>query len=394
MRPTTGDQAEIEHRVLTTPEGQALLREVGEVRTPTPRDLERWRKTAPAAMVHAAIALADTRRRGLAKFSRADLMWFDKLGLEQSTAEAVARHKARRFAGANAVDLCCGIGGDASAIAEVARAVIAVDRDPGMLRRARWNAEVHGVLPRLLAVQSRAEGFPIPTGALVHVDPDRRARSASRSLSVSTYVPGLDVLRSLPGLCRGGALKLSPASNFDEVLPQGSYEAELISLGGECKEATLWFGDLVTCERRATTLPSGETWTGRPGEGACAMDALSRWIYDPDPSLTRAALLDGFAANWGLARFEPGIDLLTSSERVETPWLAAFEVLEVLPLDLKALKKAVARHDFGVIEIKPRGVDVQPETLRKQLNPRGTRPGTIFPIRARDHRQAILARRV
>ena len=57
-------------------------------------------------------------------------MWFERTGLEQATAEPVARHKARRFAGrtATVIDLCCGIGGDTLALADWAE-VVAVDLD-------------------------------------------------------------------------------------------------------------------------------------------------------------------------------------------------------------------------------------------------------------------------
>ncbi|OLT16508.1 hypothetical protein BJF78_13855 [Pseudonocardia sp. CNS-139] len=57
-------------------------------------------------------------------------MFFTRDGLEQSSAEVVARHTARRYAGAATVaDLCCGIGGDLLALA-AGSAVVAVDRDP------------------------------------------------------------------------------------------------------------------------------------------------------------------------------------------------------------------------------------------------------------------------
>ena len=69
-------------------------------------------------------------------------MFFTRSGLEQSSAEIVARHRARRYAGASQVaDLCCGIGGDLIALAERHR-VLAVDRDALRLRIARVNSEV------------------------------------------------------------------------------------------------------------------------------------------------------------------------------------------------------------------------------------------------------------
>ena len=76
----------------------------------------RLRCEFPDDMVRAALTLSELRRKAAKKVSRADSMWFDRRGLEQSTSEAVARHKARRFSG-RVYDFCTGIGSDAIALA-------------------------------------------------------------------------------------------------------------------------------------------------------------------------------------------------------------------------------------------------------------------------------------
>jgi len=79
-------------------------------------------------------------------------MWLTRDGLEQASAEPIARHRATRYAGtARVADLCCGIGGDLIALAGGRNggaspdSVLAVDRDPLHLRMAARNAEVYGV---------------------------------------------------------------------------------------------------------------------------------------------------------------------------------------------------------------------------------------------------------
>ncbi|MCA1686790.1 MAG: class I SAM-dependent methyltransferase, partial [Planctomycetia bacterium] len=290
--PTLSD-ADAEAWVLTADEGHALLAAVSSVTAPGPAELTRWRKLAPADRTAAALRIAEGRRRGAAKFSRADRMWFERTGLEQSTAEAVAAHKAVRFAdrARTVVDLCAGIGGDTLALAAGAD-LLAVDTDHGMARRALWNARVYGVESRVAAVRARAESFGIPRGAWVHIDPDRRARGR-RARDLGGYQPGLDFLRSLTRTIPGGAIKLGPASDFADHFGENLFEVELVSLGGECKEATVWFGEPVTCRRRATRLPEGATWTDRDGprDGYAAFGPVLGWVFDPDPSIARAGLL-------------------------------------------------------------------------------------------------------
>ena len=111
--PSSGIDAEA--WVLTTEPGQKLLAEVSRVPLPGPADIARWRKQASASAVAAALRLVACRARAKAKFSRADRMWLDPVGLQQATSEAVARHKATRFGGQVVADLCAGIGGDALA---------------------------------------------------------------------------------------------------------------------------------------------------------------------------------------------------------------------------------------------------------------------------------------
>lgn len=395
MRPTTERHAELEYELLTSEAGRSLLREVASVTAAGPSDLQRWRRAASVESVSAAIRLVDGRRRGAAKFSRADRMWFSPTALEQSTSERVARHKAIRFAGADVVDLCCGLGGDAIALASVARRVVAVDRDHGMLRRALWNARAYDVAERLLATCARAETFPIRDGMLVHVDPDRRSGGRSRARVVADYVPGIDVLRTIAARSRGGAIKLGPASDFLHHFGGAGFEAEVVSLDGECKEATIWFGDLAGCRRRATSLPSGLTWTDREGAaGSTALGDLGAWVHEPDPALARSGLLDGFALAQGRNRFLANVDLLTGADRLNSEWVVNFAVERVLPLDMKLIRREMRRACLDVREIKTRGLDrPTPEEARRVLRSEAGDPVTVFLLNGRDGSRAILARR-
>lgn len=390
---------EAEAWVLATEAGARLLAEVATTPAPRPADVDQWRKHAPASAVAAAIRLAACRIRARAKFTRADHMWLAPVALEQSTAELVARHKARRFeAGSLVVDLCAGIGGDAIALAERSN-VLAVDADPGMCRRLAWNTAVYDVAQRVLPIQARAERFSIPRGAWVHVDPDRRAAGRSRARAIAEYAPGLDFLRDVGRRCPAGAIKLSPASDFAAAFGDPEFEVELVSLNGECKEATVWFGAAATCRRRATRLPENVTWTNQDGGWeSMPMDEIkiapvSSYLYDPDPALLRSGLLDAFARTHRLNRIAAGVDYLTGDSLIDSPFLAAFEVGSVHRLDLKQLRRLVVDQDIGPLEIKVRGLRLTPETLRGRLRARGTQPATLILTGGSGPARAILARR-
>src|SRR5579863_3990753 len=162
-------------------------------------------------LVRGAFTLCELRRRGMAKFTRAAEMWFDRQGLEQATSEPVARHKAARFSG-DVLDLCGGIGGDCLALAQSC-SVTAVDLNPVAGLRTQWNAEVYGVASKVTSQCADVTAIDHKT-TLVHIDPDRRIQAGGRAVRVEDYVPGLDFLQALAREGRGGAIKLGPSSNF------------------------------------------------------------------------------------------------------------------------------------------------------------------------------------
>ena len=349
----------------------------------------RLRRQFSDDLVRAALSLHELRRKGQAKFSRAASMWFDRRGLEQSTSELVARHKAARFDDA-VWDLCSGIGGDAIALAERCK-VTAVDLSPAACLRTQWNAEAYDVAAR---IETRCEDVLKlgNLGGLVHIDPDRRAGSEGKASRIEDYVPSPAELLDMMSRCRGGAIKVGPATNFGGKFPDT--EIELISLSGECKEATVWFGELAgTQPFRATALPSGETIAGHPLDAVASIVPLGRYVYDPDPAVVRAGLIDVVAQRLGLSRLDGAEEYLTAVNLVRSAFVHPFEVLAELPNNENDLRTWLRTSDFGQIEIKCRHIPVQAETLRRRLPLPGNQPGVVIIARIDGKSRTICARR-
>jgi hypothetical protein len=348
------------------------------------------RRDYPDRLVRGAFALCEFRRKAAGKFSRAAAMWFDRQGLEQATSEPVARHKAKRFSGA-VFDLCCGVGGDSLALADSCT-VTAVDINPINCLRTEWNAEVYGVSPRMtLACQdaSRVD----PGDALVHIDPDRRAQATSRAVRIEDYLPGLDALQHVARTYRGGAIKLSPATNFGGKF--SDVEIELVSLSGECKEATIWFGELRGDQSwRATVLPSGESLAGEPLEEAADIHPPLGYVYDPDPAVVRAGLVDAAAVRLGLHRLDAAEEYLTGSELVSSAFVTAFELLAELPNNVPEIRAWFRPGGFGQVEIKCRHIPIDATSIRRRLPLEGDQPAVLIFARVGGKSRALVCRRV
>lgn len=347
------------------------------------------RRQFPDELVRAALLIHDLRKKAATKFRHADRMWFDRQGLEQSTNELISQYKAKRFQGA-VWDLCCGVGGDAIALAGHCD-VTAVDLNPAACLRASWNAEVYGVDQRLKTVCADVLEFS-ETSGLVHIDPDRRPGSSGRVSRIEDYVPGLDYLQRMISRMEGGAIKIGPASNFGGKFPDA--EIELISLNGECKEATVWFGSLAGPELfRATVLPSGESLAGHPMQAAAPIMPLGAYLYDPDPAVVRAGLVDLLAERLGLARLDAAEEYLTSDQLVLSPFVQPFEVLCNLPNNERELKAWLRQADIGNLEIKCRHIPIQADSLRRKLRPSGTASGVAIFARLEGKARIVGARR-
>ncbi len=352
---------------------------------------KRLREEFPADIVRAAITQSELRLKAVARFSRADRMWFSTKGLEQATSEAVAVHKATRFSG-RVHDFCCGIGADSIALGMQGCEVSSIDLSPLCCRMTEWNAAAYDVADRVESVCRDIAEVTARSG-LLHIDPDRRPGADGRRMRrIEDCEPGLPVLLDLIGEFPGGAIKLSPASNFGGKF--SGCEIELVSLDGECREATVWFGDLAgDAPFRATVLPSGETLAAEPLSAWTNVGEIGSWIYDPDPAVVRAGLVDVLAERLGLRRLDDSEEYLTGDVLVDSPFVRPFQVLDNLPNNDRDVRRAFGRHDFGQAEIKCRHVPIQAEVVRRKLPMKGQGVGTLIYTRQAGRTKVVVCRR-
>ena len=73
--------------------------------------------------------------------------------------------------------------------------------------------------------------------------------------------------------------------------------------------------------------------------------------------------------------------------------LSRFEVIEVMPYRAADLKRWLAERGIGRIEVKKRGVDLEPEQVRREIAGHGDEAATILLARIGGRVTAIVARR-
>lgn len=334
-------------------------------------DVASARRIAGEAHAAAVIETVVLRRKAVSKLDNAASWLFTGDAMQQASASAVARHRAGRFTGRDVHDVTCSIGADLVEIARVAARTIGSDLDEVRLAMARHNSAEAGVSPTLL----RADALrPTSRADVIVADPARRDSSGRRSWRPADFLPPLDqLIDAYPG--RDLAVKCAPGLDRDEV--PWADEIELVSLDGQVREACLWRGSIAGPSRRATVLRSdGTQWTITDDESdEIPATAPGRWIIDPDGAVVRAGLVRHYGARHGLWQLDERIAYLTGD--TPPPGVRAFRVLEHGPYNEKSLRTLLRKHEVGRLEILIRGLDIDPDALRRRLKPAGAGEASV-----------------
>ncbi|WP_134669920.1 MULTISPECIES: class I SAM-dependent methyltransferase [unclassified Amycolatopsis] len=311
------------------------------------------------------------RRKSVLKLASSEDWLFTGDALQQASASPVARHRASRLAGLPVHDVTCSVGADLVELSRVASVAVGSDVDPVRLEMAQHNASAAGVSPLI----ARADALrPISRATAVVADPARRDSAGRRVWRPADFLPPLDELvAAYPG--RILSVKCAPGMDFS-IAPWAD-EVELVSLDGQVREACLWRGLSSGVTRRATVLRSdGTQWTLTDAEpDDIPVRAAGEWLVDPDGAVVRAGLVRHYAARHGLWQLDERIAYLTGD--TPPPGVRAFRVLEQLPYREKTLGQALKKLDVGRLEILVRGLDVDPDALRRKLKPRGREESTV-----------------
>lgn len=372
------------------------------------QQLNDLRKSLPPERARLIVEQVALRRRAVAKFGAvAARMYFTSVQLEQATDRDIAAYKAERFQQGGEQrtvhDYCCGIGGDLIAMAARGPAV-GWDLSPIARLLAEKNLEAVGGRGSVHAAD--VASLAPAANERWHVDPDRRT-DGRRSTTLEHHSPGPEVIDRWRSSAADGAVKLAPASDPPAAW-QHEGELEWITSQRECRQLVVWFGRLATArgQRRATvlisrqnsdavdSLPFFSSFVGAPDDHCSPTDEPGRFLFDPDPSIIAAHLLGAIAQHHDLRSLGAGGAYLTGDSPLAESLLAEFEIQESMPLRTPAVAQWLAARHVGRVEVKKRGVTLDPEKFRRDLKLRGDNEATVILTRAGKRQLAIIAKRL
>ena len=434
-----------------TPEGFELLNSLPDYTEAGAAEMNvGLRKQGHAAeTVAAVLTQLRLRRDARSKFGDfASAMLFTPDGLQQSTRLPVAVGHAQRFREAglqHVADLGCGLGADALAMASAGIQVTAVEADEATAAAATVNlmpfpearvvhttAEEFAADHHLLPPAGRGDSGPedaaptaadpaqshrhTPAGWGLWLDPARRhtsgAEKPARIWDPEAFSPPLSFVTALAATGIPLGVKLGPGIPH-ELVPDDC-EAQWVSIDGELVEVVLWFNALARqgVRRSATALAGSAadkqavtavelTSSAQFGEGPAPTPAgrqgLRGVLCEPDPAVIRAGLVADLAQGLGGRLLDEHIAYFCTDEPPQgrlAGLARGYRVLEVMSYSPKMLKRWCSDQQVTSLEIKKRGVDVVPETLRKQVLPKRTagpkRHVTLVITRIADERVAAV----
>ena len=270
---------------------------------------------------------------------------------QSSSAECAA---AKRMRGGRLLDLTCGLGMDAVAMADRFERVVAVERDEVLADVVRENLRRMGV-ENVEVVTASAEEYVSSCKEhfdWVYADLDRRTADGKRVVRLEDCSP--DMVALYPALGRiteRVAIKNSPLFDIEEAFRLfGDCTVEVLSLAGECKEVNIYIdgcGARIVAEAvgRERVEYAREEVVDSPCEGEFVAEEY-RYLIVPDVALQKARLvqhsLRGKADVWSNNSFG------FAREKVEGILGRVEEIEKIEKFDPKALKR----------ELRGVGVDI------------------------------------
>lgn len=362
-------------------EGEELLRDATELYAENGRDssktslrLKSLRSSNSPAQLNRALEIVVARDKlsTQGEWTRRGL--FTKQGAEQASHPSISAHHAARFQGCrNVLEVCGGLGFDTVALARVAHSVTTIEADSETAEMLSHNLAVQGI-SNVTVMAGKAEdiigSISLDEFDALFADPSRRTTGGDRISNPNHYAPPLSFLLSLP-ISGPRGIKISPSVNLDPM--PGGWSREWLGIGEECLEQTLWYNTEVV--DGSASLPSaGASWNPR-GEARSEIysgalsDLAGYHLIEPHGTLIRTGWLDTFCTEHGFSMLDPRIAYAVSPSLPElSPWWTIFRIIDSFPYNLKALSQKIESLGWSrQTEIKKRGIDIDPDLLRKKL---------------------------
>jgi hypothetical protein len=292
----------------------------------------------------------------------------DRIAIEQSTSEALARWKAKTFFAQPAPfwDACAGLGSDTFFMAHLQEEVQVWEPDPARAKALKFHLRLAGferflVHQNLFPETNSSKVQPPDPGYYFYADPDRRPKPGQRIASWLEAQPSLHQLAAWAEETKARFLvKLSPMDDGEsvlEVFPQFE-KLYVVSLHNEVKELLLYrdfsrphpgciqrFAVEIRHDQSWAKIPVMETFTNTFSEVSPIKGSI---ILDPWATLRKSNYSRSVAQEMHLSCISENARLFQTHQLIQDWPGRMFRILEVFDSVAQAAKQ-VRGKDLHVI---------------------------------------------
>lgn len=315
------------------------------------------------------------------------LIFPSRKAAEQCSSEQTAAWKQQLISPADRVcDLTGGLGVDSYYLAQRARSLTYVDRNPDCCRAAAHNFRLLG-LNNVTIVEGDAEDIlpQLPETDVFYIDPDRRPNPAQRVITPADSHPNLPLLLpTLLELAPRIIAKLSPMVDVDRMLGMlpGTTSVHVLAVRNECRELLAVIesgspGASPAINSINFTAAGVESFTFiRTDEKELSIvhsPAVKQYLYEPNAAILKAGAFKSIT-RLGVDKLHPDSHCYTSGSLVHNFPGRTFIVDEVIPFSsslCRTISKAIPQANITV-----RNFPLTVETLRRRT--RITDGGNVY----------------
>ena len=277
---------------------------------------------------------------------------------EQSSSSACAAYKASLVEGRCFVDLTAGCGVDAFHFSKRFESAVLVEKDEHNAALLKHNMDVLKNAGRTSCAFEIFQGDAVSyvqnmgEADFVFIDPQRREKGRKGIFDLSACMP--DVLSLLPFLkekTKAVMVKTSPMLDIEKAVGvlEGVKQVHVVQWQGECKEV-LYYLDFTSPVNRddivitAVDIDDKGYVQQEFSYKMCDEKKLSldyglpqKYLYEPGPAFQKSGGFKSMALCFGVQKLHPHSHLYTSDVIQDDFPGKAYEILDVVPVQAKAL---------------------------------------------------------
>lgn len=293
----------------------------------------------------------------------------DKLALEQSSNALISKYKASQINDPLVFDLCCGVGGDSLFLKDFVE-VHGIDLNEPRLQAFLYNQKL--LRPTSSVSIKHVNIMSIePHDGIFLLDPDRRHENKKKNWGVKQLSPSIDEINLIVNRFKDGLIKLSPAT--DTTTFDFPFSKEYIGFPKSVNELSLKTGKFQEGSTLTTQIQPFYQTTHLDSEinyfrkMVHTSNDLAAYLIEPNALSLASKVYWEILATEGCSIINPNIPYFNSVKIVSHPFITNFKILDELKFKAKKLGAYISDHKYTQVEVKKRGVSVDPNELQMNL---------------------------